>query len=324
MKASRIIAISVAAIGLLIVAVFVLLRDTGGSGDSPLSFGEFISGEYVARPEDEGRAGLYATDEIVPGQSEHIIEDVRAGRIDLLAELRRLRSYCGEDMPALECDELVLDFLYRLPEPDGGKLVQLFDTYRRYEAARRAGALREFAALPPAERYAKIKAKRREIFGEEDAGLVFGLEEAHADFQELVRRYASGEFAQLPPAERLAAFEEARAAAFGEYYETLREREPADARLGMELLVRQSDWNQLPEAERRAALHAVRVRHLGRTRADEIARTEARAAAETAARNEKLERFLKAEAEFHAGNSDLSAEERRARIEELRAEIYGD
>ena len=136
MKITRLFVIAGGIACALLIGLFVLLDQSGDDGTGALSFEQFLSGAPAVDPEDEGRAGLFETDMLDPGGSQHILDDVREGRINLLAELRRLRSYCGEDTSRADCDAMVLDFLYRLPEPDGGKLVQLFDTYRKYEALR--------------------------------------------------------------------------------------------------------------------------------------------------------------------------------------------
>ncbi|MCR9143247.1 MAG: lipase chaperone [bacterium] len=325
MKTARILVISGAIVTALAVGLFALLNiaDT----QPPMSFEEFAADSGSVDLAGEGRPGLYVTDLIEPGRGDHILEDVRAGRINLLSELRRLRSYCDEDAPAGECDALVIDFLNRLPEPDGGKLVELFENYRSYESQRATGRLAgEAAGLNTAERYARIRELRRKIFGEEDAALVFGLEEAHLDFQAVVRRFAGDakELAGLSATERMAEFEAARAEVFGPYYATLREREPADTRLGIEMLVRQNELEQMPDGERRDALHALRTRHLGAERADAILAQEEAALAEAARNNARLEGFLQAEQEFLTANPDLPVAERLAKIEELRTQYYAD
>ncbi|MEQ9366401.1 MAG: lipase secretion chaperone [Leptospirales bacterium] len=325
MKTARMLVISGAMMTVLAVSLFVLLNDTGPA--RPMTFEEFAADSGSVDLAGEGRPGLYATDLIEPGRGDYILEDVAAGRINLLSELRRLRSYCDAETPARECDAMVIDFLNRLPEPDGGRLVALFETYREYEQGRAAGRLAgEAPGLNSAERYARIRELRREIFGAEDAALVFGLEEAHMDFQQVVRRFAGdpAELAGLSPAERMAEFEAARVEVFGPYYETLREREPPENALGIELLVRSAELEQLPDTERESALHAIRVRHLGRERADAILGREQAASAAVAQNNAKLDGFLRAEQEFLAANPDLPVAERRAKIEELRAEFYGD
>ncbi len=325
MKTARILVISGTLATALALAVLLFL--SGAEPERPMSFEEFAAESGSTDASGEGRPGLYVTDLIEPGRGDAILDDVRAGRIDLLSELRRLRSYCPEEGPARECDAMVIDFLNRLPEPDGGKLVQLFESYREYESERERGRLAaEAASADAAARRELLRKLRREIFGEEDAALIFGLSEAHVDFQQVVRRFAGDDpkLAGLSAAERLAEFETARARVFGPYHETLLERQPANTALGFEVLVRQSELENLGEAERQRVMHAIRRRHLGADRADAILADEERAAAAAAEKNANLEAFLAAEQELLAKNPDLPVAERLAKIEQLRSDYFGE
>lgn len=276
------------------------------------------------------RAGLhqgapYATDELEPGESGTVLAAVRAGKISLPHELTRFRAKCSEPENGEKCDAEIRAYLEEFAEPDRSELVRLFKAFRSFENEMRAfgAASPELARLTPEEKYALLKKKRREILGADAADLLFGLEEANHDYQKLIHQISSGEFASMLPDDRLRSLEKSRRRIFGAYYETLTERETSDSRLGLELLVRETDVAQLPAGERGRIVHALRVKYLGEERALKIKAAEETEQNRTASQNARLEKFLALEKEIQSQIS-MSDEERRNRVEAARRDIFSD
>ncbi len=330
-KSSRTLIFSAFAVSALVLtSILWMLSDADPNGTIDLSGTDPDPEGYLAG-EHQRQGGLYPTDVIDPDRISEagILEDVRSGRINLLAELRQLRSQCprhfGEEYTPEQCRGLVLDFLNQLPEPDGGKLVQLFDDYVQYESKRANGELRLEPGMSLGDRYAAVREQRRNIFGEEDAQLIFGLEEANFDYQDLIRAASAGEgvFARGSVQQRLAAFEEQRGRIFGPYYETLLDREPAGAGYAVEMIVRGPELSQASPEEHARMVHSLRVKHFGEDGAESMRKSEAAAAAEFAEQNEKLEEFLAKEQAFIAEHPDMDPQERLAAIEKIRKDIMG-
>src|SRR5262249_34784990 len=72
------------------------------------------------------RGGAYETDPIILGETGDIVGKARAGEVDLLAELRRLRMLCGVESDSAACNDGIMEKLLALPEPDASKLAALF------------------------------------------------------------------------------------------------------------------------------------------------------------------------------------------------------
>lgn len=318
MKLSRpvLILLAIVILGLLGSAFYLL--QLPGEAERQAAMAEMVK-SYGTGPDGSPFPLAYNTDELDENVAkEGILNAVRAGRINLPFELRKLRAECPRTASPQECNQSIVDYLYSLPEPDNQKLVELFNTYLRYEEARTD--LKGPPGMDLLEKYEVIKKKRREIFGDDQARLVFGLEEANFAYQDLMRRFQSDEFAEMPPAERLRKLENQRRDLFGPYYETLTEREPQGTRYGLELLVRQTDLSKMPEPERDRVVYDLRVKYFGEEKADEITAAETAEKTKMAEKTARVDEFLEAEAEINK-NQNLSVEEKREKIEKLRSEL---
>ena len=314
---NRLIMFGLAAL-FVVVGVVLFQLFTGSTGDSGYQGDVDYTG---ALNEGGGSKGAYDTDEINPTNSRNIIADVKSGKIDLLSELHRLRGECPRGTPADRCNQRVEDFLTQIPAPDGPILIRLFRKFRNYESDR--SKLSKNPNLSREEKYKLISAKRREIFGDEDAKLVFGLREANHNYQNLIRKYSGSEFADLSPGERMDKLEADRRKVFGNYYAVLREREPKGARYGLELMVRQSDFKTMSPDQAQNLIHQLRVKYFGEARAEQMKRFKSEADRITAEKNRNMDAFLKAEAALLKKNPNLSGEARRKAVEELRKKYLG-
>ncbi len=275
------------------------------------------------RPGQEGSP--YRTDALEPGETGAVLEGVRSGKISLPHELARLRSRCTEPENADKCDSEVRMYLEDFDEPDRSELLRLFQAFRSFENEMQAfgASSPELARLGREEKYSLLRKKRREILGAETADLLFGLEEANNDYQKLIHQISSGEFAGMLPDERIRSLEKSRRRIFGPYYETLTERETAHSRLGLELLVRDTDLAAMPAVERDRMVDALRVKYLGEEQAQRIHTAEEKERRKTEAQNSRLEKFLAAEKEIDSQTA-LGEDERRSRVERARREIFTD
>lgn len=310
------ILIAVVILGLLGSAFFLL--QPPGEAERQAAMAEMVK-SYGAGPEGAPFPLAYNTDDLDESVAkEGILNAVRSGKVNLPNELRKLRAECPPTSSPQECNQSIIDYLYNLPEPDNQKLVQLFNTYIRYEDARTT--LKGKPGMGRLEKYELIKKKRREIFGADDAQLVFGLEEANFSYQDSLRRFQSDEFAKLTPDERLRKLKNQRRDTFGDYYETLSEREPKGTEYGLDLLVRQTDLNKMTEEERDKTVHSLRVKYFGQEKADEITSAEQAEKAKLEEKTANVDKFLEAEAAINQ-DANLSDAEKREKIEQLREEL---
>jgi lipase chaperone LimK len=264
----------------------------------------------------------YPTDRLAESQADYVMADVQVGRIDLAIELVKLRRDCAGETDEAGCNERIKQLIQRLPGKDKQKLLEIFDQYLAFEAKMRQGSLPEnYAQLTDQEKYKLVKKARRDFFGEDTARLIFGVEEARVALQEEQAKFASPEYANLPVEERLRLFTERKKEILGPYYQTTLEREPADIKFGTELMLHQTDMAKMPEAERLRTTQELRVKHFGEQMANRMAEDEARQNQAFAETNAKMDQFLAAEKAYLDKNPNLSDDQRRAGIEELRKKI---
>ena len=298
-----------------VLSVFVLLTPNYDSESRRGGNSEGFS------PTGDENGAFYSTDIIEPGESDTILDDVKKGRINLLSELRRLRSECPAEFTTEQCFQRIKNFLLTLEEPASSRLVKVLVIYQQYEKdQQRLGA----SNLTLAEKFRLIKEKRREMFGQEDGKLVFGLQEANFDYQNLLHKYSTGETAGMTAGEKLQAIESKRREIYGDYYETFKERQVPGSRYGLELLVRQSEFQNMDSEAQRQVVQGLRVKYFGAEKAEQMEKVELAANKETKELNDKLQAFLTAEAEYIKNNPDVPVEERLKKIEEIRNDIYGN
>ena len=265
----------------------------------------------------------YPTDRLAESQADYIMADIQVGRIDLAIELVKLRRDCAGETDEAGCNERIKQLIHRLPGKDKQKLLDIFDQYLQFEAKTRQNLPENFASLSQVEKYQLMKKARRDFFGEDTARLIFGLEEARIALQEEQVKFNSPEYTRLPVEERMRLYAERKKEILGPYYQTTLEREPADMKYGTELQLHQTEMAKMSEAERNKATQELRVKYFGEQMANRMAEDEARHNKAFAEGNAKMDQFLAAEREYLNKNQNLTEEQRRAGIEDIRKRILG-
>ncbi|MCB1175309.1 MAG: hypothetical protein KDK39_17165 [Leptospiraceae bacterium] len=266
-------------------------------------------------PQGERAMDLFA--ESVNLSYDQIINQARSGQISLVSELWRLRRKCPRDMERYECNSLLRQYIMeRFAEPDNKKLANLLVQYLKYEEEMTRLNLSNDLTLE--ERYAAIREKRREFFGDETAQLIFGLEESKHDLGRSVEEFKK-DTANLSGDARMAAYEKLRREALGDYYDAVVAREPGFDKYNMELELRSHDLGKLDGAEKESATRDIRVKYFGEQGAKRMSAVD-----DMLAKEAKAEADLPGlESEFIKNNPDLSGDKLEAALLDLRTRQLG-
>ena len=265
----------------------------------------------------------YPTDRLAESQSDYIMADIQVGRIDLSLELVKLRRDCAGETDEAGCNERIRQLIQRLPGKDRQKLGEIFEQYLQFEAKMRQNLPENFSSLSNAEKHQLMKKARRDFFGDDTAKLIFGLDEARIALQEEQAKFNTPEYARLPVDERMRLFADRKKEILGPYYQTTIEREPADIKYGTELMLQHHELQKMGEAERSKATHDLRVKYFGEQMANRMTEDETRQNQAFAESNAKMDQFLAAEREYLSKSQNLTDEQRRAGIEDIRKRILG-
>lgn len=265
----------------------------------------------------------YPTDRLSESHSDYILAEVQAGRIDLALELVRLRRDCAGEVDEQGCNERIRKMIQNLPGKDKQRLGEIFEQYLQFEAKMRQNLPENFASLSNQEKYRLMKKARRDFFGEDTAKLIFGVEEARVALTEEQAKFNSPEYANLPVEERLRLYEERKKEILGGYHQAHIEREPADIKYGTDLMLHQSDLAKMPESERKRVESELRVKYFGAAQAQKMEQEEKQLSQQDSEAIAKMDQFLAAEREYLKNNPNLSEEQRRSGVEDLRKRIIG-
>lgn len=251
---------------------------------------------------------------------EELMENLRKGKVNLVWELWEVRKKCPEDYSFEQCNALIRAMLEKkYPEPHNKTMVQLFESYLKYERDMREMELdSQKKGLKFKEKYELAKKKRRDILGEENARLVFGLEEAKVEFADSQKDFYKNT-ANLPSEKRIDEYEKLREKIYGEYYQTIKERELPYDKYQVELVLRDEELSKLDSAQKEAKIREVEVRIFGKDIADKMAigREELRKD-ET-----KIKEYEDKEKEFLSQNSGLSEKDKAEKLKQLRVNVLG-
>ncbi|MCE9596519.1 MAG: lipase chaperone [Spirochaetia bacterium] len=306
----------IAALVIIIVTVLFLSSSRSKNGQSSLlPDAQFENWSILGGNSAEGfdlfdEEGMLSYDEL--------IAQAKKGRISLVSELWRMRRNCPKDMDFHACNEKLRAFIgKKFPYPDNEKLIALFDKYIRYEQTMMETKFGD--NLTNQQRYAAIKQKRRELFGEEDAQLVFGLEESKAGFAFALQDFAKSTAGQSGDA-RIASYEAMRRKNFGNYYDAVVAAEPAYNKFETEVMLRDADLSKASDEQKSAMTQAMREKYFGPEGAKRMADLDKQLGQE----REKETQLQAAEKKFLADNASMSEADKTAKLLELRKKYLGD
>ena len=244
-----------------------------------------------------------------------LVQKVREGRIDLIAELWRLRRQCENKVSYEKCNALIrLTLKDNFPSTGQEEMLSMFDKYLHYESF-----LRDYKAVKDRKENLKILEEEQDkIFGHEQAGLLFGLTRANNRFQESASEYIN-ETRGLKTPERMKKFEELRKKVFENYYDAVVEKEPAFQKYEREMVF-QADEKKASNATLDAGeIAELREKYFGSEAAERMAKVDKQLEAEKGG----IARYQAEEQRFLQNNGDLSGEEKAEKLKKLREELLG-
>ncbi|MEM7181531.1 MAG: lipase secretion chaperone [Spirochaetota bacterium] len=252
---------------------------------------------------------------------EEIMAKAKKGEINLVWELWAVRRKCPKEYRPQQCDLLIRGMLEKkYPAPQNKELLDLFDSYRKYEEQmRQFDKVAVDQKLKFKDKYEKIKQKRRELFGDEKAQLIFGLEESKISFANAQKTFLD-ENKNLSSKEKITKYEELKKKIYGDYYETIKKREQKYDVYQTELTLRQEELKKLDGKAKEKALQAVEKRIFG----DEIAGKLAKNREDFAKQETQLADYAKQEKTFLSQNSGISDEDKKEKLRALRVKIFGE
>lgn len=307
------------AVTLIVIAVFTMYRSGANDGETIST----LSNEQYEQWRQSGMDDPALSEESqrifgdVAANYDNLLEQARTGRVDLVVVLWELRRKCGDGMELDHCNMLILQYLKNsIAPPDNTAVVELFRKYLAYEETMMAYTMP--SGISDAERHQLLMEKRRELLGLEATDLFFGFEAAQFDFAESFVEFRNST-ANMPPEKRIAAYEDLRKKMYGQYYEALREKEPAFDTYTMEMELRSNSLASMSTAEQSAQTRAVRERYFGRDGADRMAAVDRQLADE----QQREDTYRAAEADFLRQNAGLSESEKKQALSKLRVQILG-
>ncbi len=303
-----------AIVAILIIGVIVMLvpGSSNGPGKRPPAFFEMFS-----RSGGEGQESV-----VMAGSSidyNDFVSKLKSGEVSFVWELWAMRAKCDEAMSADQCDASILAYIEKhYSSPEKEKMLSLFKKYFQYEAEMRetdlGGARNNFN-----DRYDIIKKKRREILGKEDAELMFGMEEAQVDFAALGQRQINAS-KNLSGDERVKQYDALKKQTYGQYYDAIVKREDKFQNYSIEMSLREQDLAKLSDADRAQRVAALQEQYFGKDAAAAIAKAQA----ESAAEQKKLDDYEAKQKDFLAQNASLPEAEKQEKLKALRVQMLGE
>jgi lipase chaperone LimK len=307
--------------GLLLVAIWLL--SSSAQSDNLARPAELPDHQFedwglpIDDPEGLSREARSLFEGIEVLSYEDLIRAARKGEVSLVSELWRLRRNCPEEMERYDCNIRIRQFIMEKFLPPGNEqLVELLTKYLKYEEEMSRFEMPRGASLQ--EQYQLIREKRRDFFGPEDSKLVFGFEEAKADYASTYADFQK-DTVKLSGDARLTAYEEMRKKVYGDYYETVVAREPKFTKYETEVELRGSDLSAMAADQKGAYVAAMREKYFGKEGAARMAAVDA----QIAERDQTLETYRDAEAEFLKNNAHLNESERARKLMEMRVKYFG-
>lgn len=248
-----------------------------------------------------------------------ILDDLRTGKINFVWEIWALRDKCNKDYTPEQCNQTLLAYIdANYDSPGKEKLRELFESYFKYEAA--IHKLELSPDMKFEDRYEILKAKRREIMGDEKSDLVFGMEEAQVIFLEGSANFIKAT-ANMNPEERVRKYEALKKKTYGSYFESVVGREDKYDHYQTELLLREKEFeSNLSPEEKEKKLVQMETRYFGKERANDLANLRK----EEVAAAQRISDYEKQEKAFLSANPSLSGKEKEKKLMELRVKAFGE
>lgn len=307
--------ISVPAVIILLVILFQMPTQKN-SGKQANNSGKGFSAFFPL-----GTPGGLAGKSIFSGAGQmsyvQIIEGLKSGEINLVWEIWSAREACAEGTPPESCDKQILDMiLSNYPKGEAERLKELISRYFSYEDAIRKLDLPENMKFD--EKYAKIKAKRREVLSEDMAKLIFGQEEVQIDFTDGVEEFKN-KTKNMRGDERVAAYEDFKRKTYGQYHNALVKREDKYDNYQTEIDLRDNDFKKQNPGTKTQSIREIRERYFGKSATEKMEQAEKEANVE----QQKIEQYEAEVAKLFATKKHLDEKEKDETLKALREKIMG-
>jgi hypothetical protein len=305
---------------LIAFLLFIIQRESAPLEDSPSKARLML--EPPSEKSVSGSIPWYKTEELTPMGSAAVIQRIKDGRIHLLFELRRLQdAFCIQPKTTTECQDEIFAYIDSIAEPASSNLRQYYQDYIRFENSQ--GEIIFTNDMDFITRYELMKQKRRDIMGQESANMVFGLDEALFEYQIELHNIMTGEL-ELVSADRLAEFEARKKELLGPYYTAITSQEDRNVRYGLELAVAQGELEAMDPEMQQQRIAEIQAKHFDKQQIEEMQKKQAEYNTKLDSREELMNLYLQKEQEFNAANPNLSVEERRKALDDIRSDIFSE
>ncbi|BDA79853.1 hypothetical protein LPTSP3_g27830 [Leptospira kobayashii] len=309
----------------VVISVFFLSKKLGNSKDNS-SYTESGSPDGSSDPNLNplGSSSQFWDEALSPFRDEEkksyleLVGDLQSGKINFVWEIWALRRKCDPSYKAEQCNATLLAYIdANYESPDKEKIKDLFESYFKYETA--IHQLEIPASTSFEDKYEILKAKRKQVLGDEKEELIFGMEEAQVQFMEGSRNFIVSS-KNMSPEDRVRKYQDLKKKTYGSYYESVVGREDKFDHYQTEIELREKEFAGLNAEEKEKKLATLETKYFGKERAAAMAKVRK----EESDEKHKISDYEKQEKEFLSQNSSLSASEKEKKLKELRVKILGE
>ncbi|WP_411821723.1 lipase secretion chaperone [Leptospira sp. 'Mane'] len=310
----------------VVISVFFLTKKFGSSSKDSSGYTESGGADGSSDPNLNplGTSSQFWDEALSPFRDEErksyleLVGDLQSGKINFVWEIWALRRKCDSSYKAEQCNAILLAYVdANYESPDKEKIKDLFESYFKYESA--IHQLDIPASTSFEDKYEILKAKRKQILGDEKEELIFGMEESQVQFMEGSRNFIVSS-KNMSPEDRVRKYQDLKKKTYGSYYESVVSREDKFDHYQTELELRDRELAGLNAEEKEKKLAVLETKYFGKERAAAMAKVRKDEVDE----KNRISDYEKQEKEFLSHNSNLSASEKEKKLREIRVKILGE